>query len=432
MIIYARNLFFAGLFLTLVSCATTNQNRGRSNRETPANLYESGFALSQQQPPPSNIQSIKLAPQGNSNGAPVIELNSSQKLTLSFDYLGGQSRQFRVSVSHRRQDWQESPITPSTYLDSFSSAYIQNAKSSISNKPPYRHVEYSFPNNSLKPAVSGNYFIEVYDYESGNLLFSMPFFISEEKGNIETNIDRLYASSKNGRPLHQLYSIFEYPSFVEFPQFDLSMSFVQNRFWGRTKTPEFLDTITPGQLQGRLSRDQSYIGNFEFNTLNLGDFNADGQQIVEYQPGSTPPKVILRRDTPNLDLPSQYLPLSSLRKSLDDRSSDYARVQFSLESGNLTNPEDEIYIVGQFNNWMISELNKMTYNYDSQLWTGEALIKQGTYAYKYVVVRNNRIDDLALDQGFLSNRQEYMTFVYFKDPDKNFDRLLKVDVIVRD
>ena len=60
-----------------------------------------------------------------------------------------------------------------------------------------------------------------------------------------------------------------------------------------------------------------------------------------------------------------------------------------------------------------------------------AFIKQGEYAYKYVLVQNGRIDDLAMDQGFLSSQQEYLTFIYFKDPAQNFDRILKIERTIR-
>ncbi len=73
----------------------------------------------------------------------------------------------------------------------------------------------------------------------------------------------------------------------------------------------------------------------------------------------------------------------------------------------------------------------MSYDNMDQLWKGNALIKQGIYAYKYVIVTDNRIDDLSLDQGFISSRQEYFTFIYFNDPDRHFDRLLKVDQIIK-
>jgi hypothetical protein len=361
----------------------------------------------------------------------VWELNSEEQLVLAFDYLSEESRQFKIEISHRNQHWQESPIGPSTYLDGFSSFYIHNAKASFSERPSYHHLEYRFPNNQLQIVVSGNYLLEVYSYNGNELLFSLPFFVTENEGRIQTRIENLFAQRDDGRPLAQPFSTYRYPNFVEFPQFDLSISFVQNQFWGRMKEADHLDTITPGELNGRLARENTFIGNYEFKYLDLRTFDVDGQQIIEFQPGVTPPKIVLRRDVQNLDTDPRFFSVAAgLGIPIDDRSSDYAEVQFSFDAASSVPKTADIYIVGHFNNWMINKLNKMSYNPDRNIWEGQALIKQGEYAYKYILVKNNKIKDLALDQGFLSSEQEYLTFIYFKDPNQNFDRILKVDRII--
>lgn len=424
----------AWLFLWGWGCASSNQPGSRQSqiRSQQQEQITGGFALPQQTAPPNDIQSIQLHPQGQPGKAPIIELDSPDKLVLAFDYLGAESRQFRIEVSHRNQQWQESGIGPSTYLDSFSYTYIQESKASFTNHPSYQHVEYKFPNNELRPVVSGNYLIEVYSYEDGNLLFSMPFFITENKGQIQTRIETLYAQRDDGRPLAQPFSTYQYPAFVEYPQFDLSMSFVQNQFWGQTREVKFLDTISPGELNGHISRNNAFIANYEFKYLNLRTFDVDGREILDYQPGRTPPRLILRRDIQKLDTNPRFFQPANLGRPSDDRSSQYAEVEFSLETTAEIPQSADIYLVGQFNNWMLNELNKMSYDSEAQMWKGRAFIKQGEYAYKYVLLENQHtVRDLALDQGFLSSQQEYLTFIYFTDPDQHFDRILKVDRLVQ-
>lgn len=422
------NFLIAVLLLAWCSgCATVNRDtsgQGEKNRQQASG----SFALPQQKAPPSDIQSIHLYPEGNPDMPPVIELDSGQKLVLSFDYLEGESRQFRVQVSHRSRQWEQSPISPSIYLNSFSETQIQQSQASFTQRPSYHHVEYKFPNNELLPAVSGNYLIEVYSYDGEDLLFSMPFFVTEDVGSINTRIERLFAQRRDGRPMDQLFSTYQYPDFVEFPQFDLSMFFVQNNFWGRMQEAGFLDTITPGQLQGHQERNQAFIGNYEFKYLDLRYFDANGREVVAYQPEVTPPRIILRRDIQNLDADAGlFSAASNLGLPVDDRNSKYAQVEFRLKTDTSIPLSSDIYIVGQFNNWMINELNKMSFNADEKLWEGRAFIKQGEYAYKYVLVENNRIDDLVLDHSFLFPRQQYLTLIYFRDPDRNYDRLLKID-----
>lgn len=260
----------------------------------------------------------------------------------------------------------------------------------------------------------------------------MPFFVTEDNGQVDTKVERLFAQRSDGRPLDQLFSTYSYPDFVEYPQFDLGMSFVQNRFWGRTKQVQLLDTITPGQLRGYIEGDNAFVGNYEFKQLDLRNFEIDEQQILDYQPGVTPPKIILRRDVHSLDTNSnQSLTTITEGNPADDRNSNYAQVKFRLQTDRNISSSADIYVVGHFNNWMINEINKMNFDTSEQMWTAQALIKQGIYAYKYVIVENNQMDDLSLDQGFLSAQQEYLIFIYFKDPDKNFDRLLKVDRVLQ-
>ncbi|MBN2731947.1 MAG: hypothetical protein JXR26_05900, partial [Balneolaceae bacterium] len=87
-----------------------------------------------------------------------------------------------------------------------------------------------------------------------------------------------------------------------------------------------------------------------------------------------------------------------------------------------------LYLLGDFNNWMIDQRFRMRFDSTASLWKGHALIKQGIYSYKYVLIQENQIDDLSLDQMFSRSRQQYITFVYFQDPQRNFDRLLKIDI----
>lgn len=419
------------LGILLGGCASSNPSQNQKER-TQTKPLEGAFALPQQKTSPSDIQSIQLHPEGQPGQAPIIRLNSEQQLELSFDYMESQSRQFRVTVVHYDQDWQQSSIGPNTYLDSFSETTISSSQASFNQRPSYHHVQFSFPNNELRPAVSGNYLLEVRSSDDNTLLFSMPFFVTEDEGSVKTEIEQLFAQRRDGRPLDQLFSTYRYPGFVEYPQFDLGMSFAHNRFWGQTKIVESLDTITPGELRGYIERENAFIGNYEFKHLNLQDFTVDGRQIIEYQPGATPPKITLRRDVQNLDFNPSFERSAIFQEGPNDgRNSQYAQVEFRLEAVNSISHISDIYIVGHFNNWMITEQNKMNYDNTEQLWKGNALIKQGSYAYKYVIVDNNRIDDLSLDQGFLSSPQEYFTFIYFNDPDQHFDRLLKVDRVIK-
>lgn len=420
--------FISSVFLA--ACIPLGQNYNGQSEEDHS-TYQNTFTIPPQKAPPENMQSIRLHPSGSPADPPVFELDSRERLVLSFDYLDEQVQQFRLEVSHRTANWEKSSLNPSQFLNGFDYTYIQTGQQSFSSRPVYQHVEYEFPNNEIKPAVSGNYMLEIYD-DSGSLLFSYPFFVTENEGSLETEIEQLFVQRRDGRSLDQPFSTYRYPAFVEFPQFDLSFYYTQNQFWGRTRQTQAFDTSTPGSVSFHLTRNDAFIAGYDFKLLDLQTLDPDGRRILEHRPETTPPKIILQRDVLFLDTNPQLFTGTGLGSSLDDRHSDYADVHFSLEIPEEMKPDSagtDIYVVGHFNNWMISRQQKMQFNPASGLWEGRALIKQGQYAYKYVQVVNGGIDDLALDDSFVSTFREYTTFVYFKDPALQFDRLLKIDHI---
>ena len=414
-------LFF---LLTILGCAPS-ANIERVKNNTSSSLDES-YKLEVQNAPSKNIQSIQLYSKGSENNPPVITLNSSQKLVLEFDHLTQSANQFKIRITHRRKDWTQSSLSPNFYLNSFNEFYFGDGLKSFTQRPSFFHYTYEFPNDRISFETSGNYLLEVFNYNSNELLFSLPFFITENKGRLSTRVNRLFAQRSDFRLEHQLFSRYLYPQFVEQPQFNLSYSYVQNQFWGRTKDVSNFDTATPGEVNFHLGRENAFIGNFEFNALDLRTLEPDGRDIVEVREGTTPRTVILRRNVESLDPVPTFLPDPRFGLPVNDRSATYANVQFKLESNQSLSSNERIYLVGDFNQWVISDENRMTRNTNTNLWEGQAFVKQGLYAYKYVILKNGAIDELSLDNGFAESRQSYLTFIYYKDPTRNYDRLLKV------
>lgn len=421
-----------GLALTiwLAGCAIPNsivRNDPERSRE-PA--IENPFVLPIQEAPPPDIQSVRLYRRGSTANSPIIKLGTNETLILEFDYLGETNKQYRAEVTHYNRDWSESALLPDFYLSGFSTTYINTGQKSLSQRPSYFHYSFEFPNSQLSFKISGNYLLSVYDYETDELLFSLPFFIHEGEGILKTQTEEIFAQSRGLSRQHQLFSYFSYPSFVEIPQFDLNFVYVQNQFWGRAKEVDFFDTSSPGQVHFQLSQDQAFVSDYTFKLLDLSTLTADGLQILSIEEDTIPPKVVLQRDVQNLDPSPNLLPDTRFGLPVDDRNAAYAEVHFRLETNSQVNPNTKVFLVGGFSGWIIDRRNRMQFDPENNWWEGHALIKQGQYAYKYVIVDQYTIDDLTLDQGLFSTRQQYLTLVYFRDPTRNYDRLLQVDQII--
>jgi len=419
-------LFISAIFF---SCSGSSDISSPFNNSAPDD--DLGLLLVKNQlPAPSSFRSIQLYKKGNPRNPPILSLNKNEKLVLEFDELTSIGGQFRIKFEHFDQNWNPSNIPEAWYLDGFNEIIVSGGETNALSKPNYFHYRAEFPNKQLKFLSSGNYMLQVYDYSSNTKLYSIPFFITEQAGKINSRVETLFNSGNDFSAMDQLFSIYEYPKEIEFPQFDLSFEFVQNRFWGSSKSTQTFDITDPGKIRFYTKRNNSFSSSFDFIPLDLTDLNINLEKIEDWQPEYIPPRIILKRDVLNFS----SSPITSYRSNFglpeSARDSRYASVKFRFVAGSLNTGDTELYVSGDFNSWRISEDSKLEYNREANLWTTELLVKEGNYRYKYFQKRTSSRESEAIPiNDTITNRaQEYISFVYYKDPVKNYHRLLVTEV----
>ncbi|MDE6715559.1 MAG: DUF5103 domain-containing protein, partial [Muribaculaceae bacterium] len=72
----------------------------------------------------SNYKSLQVHPANNEFAPPVIELNSDERLIISFDELKSDRTYLRYRILHCNADWQPSQLVDSEYLDGFNEGEI--------------------------------------------------------------------------------------------------------------------------------------------------------------------------------------------------------------------------------------------------------------------------------------------------------------------
>ena len=96
---------------------------------------------------------------------------------------------------------------------------------------------------------------------------------------------------------------------------------------------------------------------------------------------------------------------------------DYSNVIFSLRTNK--NYENDIFIIGEFNNNILSEKYKMKKE-GKNYYTKDIVLKQGLYNYKYVIKTKNGFKDL---MNFWQTENNYKAILYEK---KITDRYYKI------
>lgn len=381
-----------------------------------------------------SIRSIQFHRAGNPTSAPILNINSSDQLELRFEKLHGEPGQYRVSLSHHNPDWSRSNLPPERFIDGFYNIPLSNVQLSRNSRLRYRQYTFTFPTEQFQITKSGNYFLKVEDDDSGYLVLSLPFFVTENEGSLTSSVEQLSVPRRGLRRVHRPVSRYTLPDFVDQPQFDLQFYFAQNRFWGRAKKADALDFSAPDHVQFELSQSQAFIGDYEFNLLTLNELSQSDNNVINAYPGEIPPRLILRDDAQGFSA-SRQINLSRLGPFGDPDMSlnaGYANVIFRFDPETPPDSSTSIHLLGDFNNWSVNSTNRLTYDDDINRWTANAVIKKGNYKYKYVLVENEEIDDLYFDDQFTSNRQQYYSFVYMNDSDEFYYRLLQVQTFFSD
>ena len=109
----------------------------------------------------NNIKTVLLHPINNEMLIPIINLNSEEKLKFSFDDLNSDVKEYRYTLIHCDSEWQESDLMRSEYIDGMYSNPITDYQFSFNTTQEYVHYSLIFPEENLKPIISGNYIIKV-------------------------------------------------------------------------------------------------------------------------------------------------------------------------------------------------------------------------------------------------------------------------------
>jgi hypothetical protein len=90
---------------------------------------------------------------------------------------------------------------------------------------------------------------------------------------------------------------------------------------------------------------------------------------------------------------------------------DYVYIKFRLKIPKI---EEEIYVLGAFNDWQASSENKMQYDDKKKYYEAIIYLKQGEYNYQYAVKRNEKLDEAVFEGSHFTTENDYDVWVYHK------------------
>lgn len=387
------------------------------------------------------IKTDQLFVTGQELSSPIIGLNSGETITLSFDDLGNEVEDYYYKVIHCDARWQPSDMLENQYIEGFFSDAITNYDFSFNTLTSYVHYELQFPNQGMRPKVSGNYVLLVMrDNEEDQPILSKRFMVYENKVAIVPRVRRA-ASVQDRNTKQQVDFEIHHASFpIVNPQRDLDVVVRQNERWDNA-----LYDLKPVFIKNKILEFQSpfknsFFGGNEYRFFNFRSIRYQTNQIESIEQKDDGLHVWLKpfgkRNQPvytsTFDINGGY-EIRSYDAFDHVLEGDYAKVHFTLPYPEpITN--GNVYVMGKFSNRTTHPSNQMYYNDQLQQYEATITMKQGYYDYQYVVRKDGEdvIDNSEIEGSYFETENRYDILVYFKDLSDDYQRLIGVTVFMTD
>lgn len=380
------------------------------------------------------FKTLRTQVEGRELFPPIIDLNTNEHITISFDEMTEEVSYLQYSLVHCNADWRPSALSDLEYLDGFNTNPIEEFDFSMATFAHYVHYSLTLPNEDVQFKVSGNYVLLVYpENEPERVLLQVCFSVYENNILVAPSVTSRTDIDYNRE--HQQVSVTLNANNyrIQNPYNELKVSVTQN---GRRDNEVIVNR--PLRIQGSqifFDHDRNLIfeaGN-EFRRFEMVATRYAGlgvSNIYHFDPyyhvELTPVKP--RSESSYLYDQTQNgrFVIRQSGASDSDTEADYFVVHFTLDSDPI--PGGKIYIDGELTNHLYSPYNEMVYNPQTEQYEKTLLLKQGSYNYQYLFLPDGARTATAapVEGNYYQTVNEYLVKVYHRAPGERYDRLIGI------
>jgi hypothetical protein len=364
-------------------------------------------------------------------------MNSGATLTLSFDDLDADVKDYFYTIEHCDIDWQPSILEDMEYIDGFIEERINDFEFSFKTFWPYTHYELTLPNGDMEWTKAGNYLLKIYDdTRDRKLVLTRRFVVIDPQVQIAPNVVRANQVSKLRTHQEIDFNVDHEQLNINNPVQEVRAVILQNGRWDNAITglpPKF---VRPNTMIFDYQNKVVFPGLKEFRNLDLRSLRRVPFNVFSVKQSDDGFLVQLKTDqrrdqlayTTFNDLNGNYI-IGTTDQKDKQLSSEYVDVFFELEADRYL--DADIYLYGALTDWRIQESFRMEYDQTLNAYLGAALLKQGYYDYAYVAVPNSYDPSSFADQPEPSfeavegnsneTLNEYTIIIYYKPFGSRYD-----------
>lgn len=381
------------------------------------------------------VKTVMLHPEGTELEAPVITLESGQRLELSFDLLLDQPLDLQYTLSHCDSHWRPDSLEAYEFIAGFATATITTYDFSFTTLRPYIHYHHTLPEPYSDFTHSGNYLLTVHMAgEPDSIILTRRLWVSEQSVSLGGTVVRPYDGIDIDHR-QELDALVDPGHTMLNPQY-LTLTAQQN---GRLDNERIL--AFTGYDRGRLAYRQRQQNIFEagnnYRFFDAANLRSPMYNIVRIEEYGGEYYAILRPEEDRSRKP--YIVETTLNGGMKvnawDRripllEAEYVWVNFSLP---MSQPylDGSIHIVGALTDWRLDEQSRMEYNPTYRAYTARLLLKQGYYAYQLLFLPAGTTEGTTtrLEGNHYLAPNRYTLRLYQRLPSDRADRLLSVSAV---
>lgn len=377
----------------------------------------------------SRLKTLQVRVNDKWGEPPLMLLGGSNWVVISFDDLQPNYQRYSYTITHCNADWQPSDLLESEYMTGFNDTHIEDYEPAIGTEMDYCHYSFTLPNEDNSLLVSGNYRINIYEDGEDAPVAQACFSVIEPKVGIDialssnTDIDTYsthqqlsfsvnYSGYHVANPINEFKYIVQQnhrwdthaenlrPTYMRVNQvvFEHNPSLIFNA-GNEYRRFEILDEYMPTMNVDRMYFDEPY-----YHALLYVDKQRINYLYDEDQNG----RFWVRNDD-NIN---------------NDTESDYFITHFALKMPEL--PNGDLYLFSDFTGSRIDEQYKMEYNAIEHQYELATPLKQGSYNYMYMFVRDGEKTALTApaEGDFHQTENEYYVYVFHRPFGQRYDKLV--------
>ena len=378
-----------------------------------------------------DFRTLVVEKDGDFMAPPIIRLGSGEQIVISFDEIGDDWSRLQYRLVHCNADWQPSRLIEAEFVDGFNFADIEDYAFSGNTFTSYTNYRFAIPSDDMWILASGNYAVEVYSPENPDeVILRARFQVSEDTAFVDGMVTPRTDFGYNSE-WQQVNLALNVAGKEINPYQDIIISVMQNR---RPDTEVFVThplRAEDGKVIYEHNPNLIFPASNEYRRFETvrEDYPGMGIDKVDFHNRSY--QAWVKTDTERVEHEYSYDQTQKGRFKIDsynatdpDLGSDYIQVHFTLDYPQLIN--GSIYINGDFTSNRYDEAYRMQYDPEARLYTLSLPLKQGSYNYQYVAVKEGdpKGSTALIEGNKYETGNEYDVSVYYRSPTGRADRLI--------